>query len=222
MLVDINFNMHRDVGVLNVLDLLSEVRGVNDVSVKQLARGVYECGHFNFDHEIGLSSRDPWECRYPTVNVVPNVADLVAEGKIGDDRIVKLAPYFGDMDIKVRDTGYIGAYGVCDDYKQVIAMCQELQDDHLVPYVMSVTEVNKATEPEDGGWRWHKWGQYIGIHDPQCEYIAHEPAIEKVYCYHIYKMPVRLFGSILQNAAKPIDLEPVTKLAIEWEATLKK
>jgi len=48
--------------------------------------------------------------------------------------------------------------------------------------------IRKDLEPTDGGWRWHKWGEYIGTQNPQMEYIHDEPEIEKVYVYHIYEL----------------------------------
>jgi hypothetical protein len=45
----------------------------------------------------------------------------------------------------------------------------------------------KANQPKEDGWRWRKWGQYIGALEPTCEYIADEPHIDKVYVYHIYE-----------------------------------
>jgi hypothetical protein len=39
-----------------------------------------------------------------------------------------------------------------------------------------------------GGWRWHKWGPYIGTQEPKCEYIHDEPEIEEVFTYHVYEL----------------------------------
>ena len=46
-------------------------------------------------------------------------------------------------------------------------------------------------EPGEGGWRWHKWGPYIGKHDVQHEYLADEDLSdigqEFVYIFHLYQ-----------------------------------
>jgi len=34
-------------------------------------------------------------------------------------------------------------------------------DDPNNEYIISYKEMRKDTEPESGGWRWHKWGTYI-------------------------------------------------------------
>lgn len=79
-----------------------------------------------------------------------------------------------------------GCYGVCDDYKQVLEKITVLHDPER-KFVVLVTPVLRGNQPRDGGWRWHKWGEYIGTKTPTCEYLHDEPEIEKVYCYHIYE-----------------------------------
>ena len=36
-----------------------------------------------------------------------------------------------------------------------------------------------------GGWRWHKWGEYIGKHIPQYEYLDHEYGIDYVLVWKL-------------------------------------
>lgn len=36
-----------------------------------------------------------------------------------------------------------------------------------------------------GGWRWHKWGEYIGKHTPQYEYLDHEYGIDYVLVWKL-------------------------------------
>lgn len=36
-----------------------------------------------------------------------------------------------------------------------------------------------------GGWRWHKWGEYIGKHNPQYEYLDHEIGIDYVLVWKL-------------------------------------
>jgi hypothetical protein len=49
-------------------------------------------------------------------------------------------------------------------------------------------KISKKDQPYVGGWRWHKWGKYIGDQNPMCEYIADEPEIDFVYVYNLYKV----------------------------------
>jgi len=79
-------------------------------------------------------------------------------------------------------------YGVCDNHEQILKEYPELQECTDRNFVVLMTPIVKAEEPEKEGWRWHKWGDYIGDYEPQCEYIHDEPLIEKVYVYHIYEV----------------------------------
>ena len=36
-----------------------------------------------------------------------------------------------------------------------------------------------------GGWRWHKWGEYIGVHEPRHEYLSCEKRIDYVLSYDL-------------------------------------
>lgn len=77
-------------------------------------------------------------------------------------------------------------YGVCDSYEQIIEACPELSAEGRA-FVITLTPVYRNNQPKSGGWRWHKWGTYIGKHTPTAEYLHDEPEIEKIYCYHIYE-----------------------------------
>lgn len=79
-------------------------------------------------------------------------------------------------------------YGVCDNYQQVLEHHKDIRDS-AEPYVLTVTPLIKSEQSPNGGWRWHKWGEYIGTKKPEHEYLYNEgPDIEKVYVYHIYKI----------------------------------
>ena len=109
--------------------------------------------------------------------------------------------HFGSSDFLSFDNGYyrwdtedtrllsIDVYGVCDSIEQIIKQCPELQDP-IRQFVITVTPIIRKDEPPSGGWRWHKWGSYIGRHTPEHEYIYDEKNIEKVLVYHIHeKLP---------------------------------
>lgn len=80
------------------------------------------------------------------------------------------------------------AYGVCDSPEQFMRkLGWKLADDRRRSFVISFVQLKKANESPGGGWRWHKWGPYIGEQDPQCEYLYDEPVIEEVWTYHVYE-----------------------------------
>ena len=58
------------------------------------------------------------------------------------------------------------------------------------PVVLVLTPVRKCDEDPDG-WRWHKWGEYVGLQDPRCEYLHDEPMIELVYIFDAVRLMAR-------------------------------
>lgn len=78
-------------------------------------------------------------------------------------------------------------YGVCDYPTQVIERWPQLATDER-PFILLFSEIDRAKQPPDGGWRWHKWGRYIGTREPQCEYLYDEPEIDLVYVFHILQV----------------------------------
>lgn len=74
-------------------------------------------------------------------------------------------------------------YGVCDNVEQVIDLYK--LDKIYGNFSIALTPIFKNEQPESGGWRWHKWGRYIGEHEATCEYLYDEANIEQVYVYKI-------------------------------------
>ena len=84
----------------------------------------------------------------------------------------------------------IDPYGVCDNVEQLLEKCPELEASDR-QFVVAMHRIVKKEQPPKGGWRWHKWGEYIGIQNPMCEYLHDEPIIEEVYVYHIYEKLIK-------------------------------
>lgn len=78
-------------------------------------------------------------------------------------------------------------YGVCDSYEQVLEHHKDFIE--KVDCIVTLTPILRENEPDWGGWRWEKWGEYIGTQNPQSEYLYHNKHIDKVYVYHIYYTP---------------------------------
>ena len=87
-----------------------------------------------------------------------------------------------------REGDYFGCYGVCDGWANLRERCPMLMTSAR-KFCVTLTPVrrNQANANRGGGWRWHKWGDYIGKHTPTTEYLDDEPLIELVYVYHIYE-----------------------------------
>lgn len=78
--------------------------------------------------------------------------------------------------------------GVCDNYGQVLEEHKDILNNPNKNYVIGMCTVDRIKQPSDGGWRWHKWGKYIGNQNPEHEYLYNDTHIDKVYCYHIYEI----------------------------------
>jgi hypothetical protein len=132
----------------------------------------------------------------PRVLMLDMALMLVGEERL--DRMRKLRdgvyeiPHFGASSYMAGYEHYpdglsVNCYGVCDSVEQLLEKCPELVTDKTRKFVVTVTHLKKSDEPSVGGWRWHKWGPYIGNHVPMCEYLYDEPIIEEILVYHIYE-----------------------------------
>lgn len=79
------------------------------------------------------------------------------------------------------------SYGVSDSLEQVVERYPCLESDPRRLVVIG-SEIRRADQPADGGWRWHKWGPYIGDREPRYEYLHDEPDIESVWVWHVYEI----------------------------------
>ncbi len=88
------------------------------------------------------------------------------------------APSLGDWE-KI----HCSVYGVADNIEQIKERFEPIIYLEEHQFVISFVRLQKKNETERG-WRWHKWGEYIGTQKPQCEYLYNEPEIEEVLVYH--------------------------------------
>lgn len=80
-------------------------------------------------------------------------------------------------------------YGVCDSIDQFMSKLGELLESLPNKLVISFTHIRKDAQPPKEGWRWHKWGPYVGNGTPSTEYLYDEPGFpDGVYTYHIYEL----------------------------------
>ncbi len=100
---------------------------------------------------------------------------------LGGDRNWERYPEFAVGD------EWFSAYGVCDSPDQFMEKYGKLLEDKPEWFVVSFVHIAKKDEDPQGGWRWHKWGPYIGNKEPTTEYLYDEPEIEEVYTYHAYR-----------------------------------
>jgi len=125
-----------------------------------VAKGIFQIGHFSGEDILP----GEWN-EYP---------DLHAAGRDPIDAM--------------SDENWTNCYGVCDDVQQLLDRCPMLVEDPDREFAITLTEIRRDEQPADGGWRWHKWGPYIGAHEPQCEYLYDEEGIDRVFCYHVFEV----------------------------------
>lgn len=78
-------------------------------------------------------------------------------------------------------------FGVCDSYEQILEHFPSLITSDK-KYIVALSKVTKGIEGTPYGWRWHKWGPYIGTQKPTTEYLYDEPNIDTVYTFTILEI----------------------------------
>jgi len=79
-------------------------------------------------------------------------------------------------------------YGVADNIEQIKEYYKEEIDDKNKKYTICVTPVWQDQCSEKDGWRWHKWGEYIGKLNPQYEYLYDENFGEDFECVLVFTL----------------------------------
>lgn len=134
----------------------------------RLHRGVYVSSHFSFENYLRKLARGFWDL------------------KRSDE-----AHFWIRADVQTDDGDTFDCFGVCDSPEQFFnhKIGKLIETDHG-KYVVSFTKIDKGGQPPKGGWRWHKWGKYIGEKNPKFEYIYDEgPEIQEAHCYQIFMSP---------------------------------
>ena len=87
------------------------------------------------------------------------------------------------------DIDDLSSYGVCDTIDQVKEKYSQWLNLPDMKFCISFTKVTKSEQGPVGGWRWHKWGPYIGSKTPQHTYLYDEDdSIQEVLIFHIYRL----------------------------------
>jgi hypothetical protein len=89
-----------------------------------------------------------------------------------------------------RAGGYdIYSYGVVDSLEQFHEKFGKAIDADTRPIAVTFCHIEKDVENagNGGGWRWHKWGEYLGDGRPTTEYLDDEELFDNgVFVYHMY------------------------------------
>ncbi len=64
-------------------------------------------------------------------------------------------------------------------------LCTAMTTAPDIEYVILLTPMFNTHDMEIGGWRWHKWGEYIGRHEVSHEYLSFETGIDYVLVWEL-------------------------------------
>lgn len=91
------------------------------------------------------------------------------------------------IEVDLAGMGLEWDYGVCDTPEQFMERFGPALDASPRLWVVSFVVVRKEDQEPSGGWRWHKWGPYIGDKSPQREYLYNEgPEITQATTFKVY------------------------------------
>lgn len=118
-------------------------------------KGIYEAKDFSLDE---------WFLRqyygYSVTNSIPKLMPLLKESG--------LRPF-----------------GVADSIEQVKAYYEPLESLSEQFFIMVTPVYRKEQSSPFGGFRFHKWGKYIGKHDIRHEYLCDEKDMDMVYTFRV-------------------------------------
>lgn len=131
--------------------------------VKGPQRGVYYTNNLNVEMYISTWSR--YHFTNPYRRGVESLLSVNPDHSYGDD--------------------YRSGYGLADNVEQVLEHYKHLKDSQE-QFVIFMTPMYRKDQSEWGGFRFHKWGEYIGTHDLNYEYLYDQTDIDVIYVYHVY------------------------------------
>ena len=82
------------------------------------------------------------------------------------------------------------SYGVADTEEQILEYLKYYINHPSRLFVISITTMKRdvSNAGKGGGWRWHKWGTYVGTQQPQMEYLDDEPEIDQALVFSIIEI----------------------------------
>lgn len=105
------------------------------------------------------------------------------------DLIVNDWPRFDDMSTKYDGDQWFSSYGVVDHWSQLPLTALDADPRNLLVYL---GRHRRADQSSDGGWRWHKWGPYLGVHSPETstdfEYLHDAADVVEVWSYCVVEV----------------------------------
>lgn len=117
--------------------------------------------------------------------VIENNIEKYSDYRIVHDRLYGIKDFNERME-EYKEWGI--SYGVADDLDQIMSKYKKYLFDPDRLFILNLDLVRKSDQPAHDGWRWHKWGPYIGTQNPVAEYLADEPEIEHVILFSFIEL----------------------------------
>lgn len=89
----------------------------------------------------------------------------------------------------------VACFGVVDHWTQLPLEALEHDERNLLVFLGRHA---KEDQDERGGWRWHKWGPYLGVFQEQAranEYLYDTPDVIEVWSYRIVEISDTMDGA---------------------------
>jgi hypothetical protein len=80
------------------------------------------------------------------------------------------------------------SYGVADNLEQIMMKLSRYWFEPDRNFILALQKVRKVDQPPKDGWRWSKWGPYIGEQESRADYLADEPFIDELILYEFYEV----------------------------------
>jgi len=106
------------------------------------------------------------------------------------DNATQVKKYIDDC-IKAYQHGYQHAnkHNDIDKYfegEDLVEFMQAMKkENRKYGFVLLLTPIVNEHRDSAGTWRWHKWGQYIGHHKIEHEYLNDEEGVDFVFVWHL-------------------------------------
>lgn len=198
MLVDAKFHVVTEKEKQRIIDSLGYY---NDFTPKRISKGLFWTSlnfelHFAKDVKINdhpeFSKQNvPWlnqmKDRLETATDESDISYI--ESMIKCEESKPLKTYENKRKCKkLYDRTYDSfcSYGVVDKPNQLFRYYDLIHDPRK--FCVGFTPVFRKDQPNWGGWRWHKWGPYLGTQKQTTEYLYDEKHIDYVLLYHIIEI----------------------------------
>lgn len=139
--------------------------------------GVY-LTHLNGDHDIdGLTNHRTLQFSEEPVHLYCwGVSDNATQAKKYIDECIKA--YQQGIDYEGNGDFFQG--------KQLVQFIQAMEEENReYGFVLLLTPILNEHNHEWGGWRWHKWGEYLGHHQIEHEYLNDEEGVDFVFVWKL-------------------------------------